>query len=242
MPSIYYPGLAKLQIGDLVQLQDEEFHHLAHVAHRRSKEPLRLNSGQGCLAGAELRRIDTKAATLEITHIEQQPVPAHRYALAFALLKHRRDEQLVEKCTELGVSELFPLCTERSLSKQSASTLARFSKISIAAIKQCDNPWLPKINAFQDLRVALPSIRAAGYTPILCSERQNATWLQQLEPSRIGNPCFLIGPEGGWSEEEFEHLRDIAEITLGPFVTRAETAAIAVCAQWLAAFALSPRN
>lgn len=234
MPSVYFPGLEDLQPEARVRLDGDEFHHLARVAKRRLSEPLLLNSGQGTLARAEVESLQQHHAVLRITEIVVREALRQPFAIAFALLKNRNDELLVEKCTELGASAFFPLITEHSVRQPADNTLARFARISLAAIKQCDNPWLPQLYPAQKIDSVLSSIHEAGYTPILCSERKPHRWLHHLSGEEAGRPCFLIGAEGGWSEAEFKLMEGLTEISLGNLITRAETAAIAVSAQWQA--------
>ncbi|MDY0111571.1 MAG: RsmE family RNA methyltransferase [Candidatus Syntrophosphaera sp.] len=235
MPSIYYPSLSSDQKpGDQIRLVGEEFHHWAYVAHRRIKETVILNSGKGIMAKAEAVKIEPSSALLQITEIIDNPYPNYPFAIAFALLKNRNDELIVEKCTELGVSAFFPLITDFSIRKPSDNTLSRFQKIAIAAIKQCNNPWLPEIFSPQVLNDAIKTIKVQEYNPILCSERKPEQWLFDLSAEEVGKPCFMIGAEGGWSSEEFNLMQDFPDICLAYQITRAETAAIVASAQWLA--------
>lgn len=233
MPSYYVQGLDKLKPGDSVQLEGEEYHHL-RVTKRRSKELLLLNSGSGYLATAELTGKFGKSEVLTILQISAVPPPLHSFSIAFALLRNRNDELLVEKCTELGAAAFFPLITEHSVRQVSANTIQRFAKVSLAAIKQCNNPWLPKIHPALSLAESLREISSQGFTPIVCSEAKPEQWLHHLALDVSCKPCFLIGPEGGWSEDEYRQFGHLQQISLGNLVTRAETAAIAVSAQWQA--------
>ncbi len=233
MPSFYCPELGGLKRGETFILQGSEFHHL-RVAKRRTAEPLRLNSGTGRLATAELLNTSNQGATLQILEITEFPVTLHPFAIALSLLKNRNDELAVEKCTELGAEAFFPLLTEFSVREASVNTASRFDRIALAAIKQCDNPWLPKVFDPLPLARALDGIRDLGYTPVVCSERRPQQWLHHLKLDNGVKPCFLIGPEGGWGKDDFTSLEGLPEVTLGPLITRAETAAIAIAAQWLA--------
>jgi len=237
MPSVYCPVLRQYRSGDLVRLEGSEFHHLAHVARRRILEPVLLNSGDGLLCWAEYESSGSDHALLRLTRAElDQAKPLHAYAIAFALLKNRHDELLVEKCTELGATDFFPLFTEHSVRQPGPGTLARFAKIALAAVKQCDNPWLPRIHAPLRLEHALTTLRERGFQPIVCSENKPQRWLHDLRPEQTGQPCFLIGPEGGFDPAEREairaHPRAVA-VSLGPRILRAETAAIAATAAWM---------
>ncbi len=228
MPSLYVPELEALSAGAEFRLEGEEFHHLAHVAKRRLQAPILLNSGRGTLAWAKVESLNPKFALLSIPSLHKTPFPVRPFAIGFALLKNRHDELLVEKCSELGVSDLFPLITERSVRRSADSN--RFERISLAAIKQCDNPWLPKIHGTLELTQALGAMRNAGYQPILCSERKDGRPLRHFEPDL--KPCFLIGPEGGWSDDEFSLMEPLPRLKLAELITRAETAAITAAAQW----------
>lgn len=228
MPSLYVPQIQELAPGDEFRLEGEEFHHLARVAKRRLQEPILLNSGLGTLAVAKLESLSPRHALLSIQSLEKTPFTSRPFAIGFALLKNRHDELLVEKCSELGVVELFPLVSQRCVRR--SADHKRFERISLAAIKQCDNPWLPKIHPVLELQQALHDIRQAGYQPILCSERKDGRPLREFEPKL--KPCFLIGPEGGWSDDEFSLMEPLPRLKLTELITRAETAAITAAAQW----------
>ncbi len=234
MPSYFFPGLKNLKTGSLVNLEGEEFHHLARVTHRRLREPVWLNSGYGVMALAELRDVGKRSAKLEVIEIKNIPPPQYPYAIALALLRNKRDELVVEKCTELGASAFFPFMSEHSVRQASDNTRQRLEKIALAAIKQCDNPWLPEVEEPLPLESTLQRIIGRGYSPVVCSELGGGTWLHHLEERQLGKPCFLIGPEGGWGEREFELFGEYPRISLGRIITRADTAAISIAAQWLA--------
>ncbi len=230
MPSLY---CSQLKSNDpIICLEGEEFHHLAHVKRIGAGQCVKLNNGKGLIAEGTLRDLTKTNAVIEITAREESSWPESRFAIAFALLKNRHDELLVEKCTELGAKAFFPLLTEFSVRNPSANTLSRFQRIALAAIKQCDNPWLPQIKAALPLDTALDSMLESGWTPVLCSERKPEARLNDL--AKIQNPCFIIGPEGGFSDAEFSFFtsREVAQISICTLITRAETAAIAIAAQF----------
>lgn len=238
MPSLYYPELndAYRRSEGKLQIIAEEYHHLVRVRHARVGEVVKLNSGAGVMAQARITEIKKQHAILEVLDYQEQPPFIAPYAIAFALLKNRHDELLVEKCTELGVGEFFPFSTEFSVRKAGSGTMDRFRKIALAAIKQCDNPYLPKVHEPLNLESAIEEMSQLGYHPVLCSERRPDAWLASLRMASDAKPCFIIGPEGGFSASEFALLEGmgVAEISLGTLVTRAETAGIVAAAQWLA--------
>ncbi len=238
MPSQYYPALPQCyhtKAEELI-LEGEEFHHLARVLHHKPGDVVKLNSGSGLLALAEITAISKNSARMQILEYRQaKPFPAP-FAIAFSLLKNRRDEEIVEKCTELGATRFFPFTADYTVRKPVENTLLRFRNIALAAIKQCDNPVLPIMHPVADLRDTLQVIRAEALTPVLCSERRPDVWINDLASGQLCGPCFIIGPEGGFSREEFAFFtaEALVELSLGYLITRADTAAVSIAAQWLA--------
>lgn len=234
MPSIYYPDLRPKQ--KLLTLSGEEFHHMVRVARTRVGDSVKLNSGSGLMATARVLEIGKKEARLEVLEtLEQSSFPSP-FAIAFSLLKNKHDELLVEKCTELGAGHFFPLVGDFTVRKGNTESQGRLERIALAAIKQCDNPILPTLEKQRDLANGLKRVRELGYMPVLCSELRPDMWISDIELTEDTRPCFFIGPEGGWSEAELKLFQEegITQISIGHLITRAETAAITVAAQWLA--------
>jgi len=229
MPSFYCPELN--EHSDRIVLEGEEFHHLAHVLRHQSGDTVKLNSGKGWFATGTIQFIGKSQALIQPGDITFTPQSLHPYALAFSLLRSKNDEWLVEKLTELGVSELFPLQTEHSVRNPSANTSDRFRKTALSAIKQCDNPFLPPIHAILALEHAIPAILARGYQLAVASEQRPDAWLDSLKQEKP--LCYFIGPEGGFSQQEFNLLAEagVTEICLSHHILRAETAAIALASQ-----------
>ncbi len=232
MPSIYAPDLSEDK--NIITIKGEEFHHLINVKRIKSRETVKLNSGAGLIAEGKLTEVTKDYAVIEITKREKFPFPERPFAIAFALLKNRNDELVIEKCTELGVTAFYPLLTDYSVRAPSKNTVSRFERLALSAIKQCDNPWLPRISEPLPLKEAVKKLSAEDWKPVLCSEQRPAQRISDL-PNNL-KPCFIIGPEGGFSEEEFSFFadQDIPSISLCNLITRAETAAIAAAAQFAA--------
>lgn len=232
MPSYYTPELVP-SIGNYT-LSGEEFHHLSHVKRIATGDVVKLNNGKGLLAEGKILQIGKHSASIEILNMVEHTEPQSNFAIAFALLKNKHDELIVEKCTELGAMVFFPLVTEYGVRTPSTNTIQRFQRISLAAIKQCDNPFLPQIAESMELNTALDNISESGWQPLVCSERRPDLYLSNLQLDKP--PCFVIGPEGGWKDNEFALFTSLKllEISISPLILRAETAAIAVAAQYVA--------
>jgi len=230
MPSHYLPTLN----GNSTQvvLTGPEHHHVSIVLRQRVGDQVNLNSGNGWYGYGRLIAIDKMKSVIDIDDVHYYPPAVTQYAVAFTLLRNKHDELLTEKLTELGVKELFPMTTKFSVRNPSGSTNKRFQQAALAAIKQCDNPHLPWVHEVQPLFDALLKVIKLGYKPVIASENRPDFWLDNLPTNQ--NYCFFIGPEGGFNEEEFNLLRghNAIEICLSPLVLRAETAAIAIAAQF----------
>ncbi|HOH47462.1 MAG TPA: RsmE family RNA methyltransferase [Candidatus Cloacimonadota bacterium] len=221
------------QPGDQVKLQGAEHHHLAMVTRHKPGDKIKLNNTKGWLGLGSILQISRSETIIRID--EALPAPQMpQYALAFSLLKSQNDELVIEKGTELGVCEFFPFVSRYTVRRAGEAALARFHKLALASVKQCDNPRIPVINKVQDFAECLESIRLEGYTPIICSESRPDLWLSDVALEGV-KPCFVVGPEGGWSPEEYELFEsfNLTQICLGSLVTRAETASIAIAAQYL---------
>ena len=228
MPSIYHP-----QLNEEHCITGQEYHHLSRVLRTKPGDVILLNDGQGSLAKAVIKNIDKKCAHFELLEAAIYHEPTSRYAIAFSLLKNKHDELIVEKCTELGCREFYPFISAYSVRK--GEDISRFERIALSAIKQCDNPWLPHVNPVYTLKKSIKQAKEQGYTPVFCSEFRPDTWLNDLKLPANAKPCFFIGPEGGFGAEELAYLEQekIDQITISRLILRAETAAIAIAAQYV---------
>jgi len=160
--------------------------------------------------------------------------------LLLAIFKFDRMEWAIEKATELGVSAIVPILarrTEKHLAQAAAKRVERWRRITHEAAKQSRRADLPTVED----PVALPA-RLQQQTPaqhILLSEEEHSIALREsittaLDAAGPELPAFefAIGPEGGWTPEEFALFQQHQwqAVSLGPRILRAETAAIATLA------------
>jgi 16S rRNA (uracil1498-N3)-methyltransferase len=182
-----------------------------------------------------------------------QPVEreaARQVHLAVGMPANDRMDWLVEKATELGVTSIQPLMSERSVLKLSGERaekkVAHWQSVAIAACEQCGGNRVPVIHDVMGLAAwakARALSQATGHTPtsqsLLLSLRPGTQGLRAAVSSSSGNAggaiTFLSGPEGGLSaaEEDLALACGFAPVTLGPRVLRAETAALTALAALL---------
>lgn len=160
--------------------------------------------------------------------------PARQIHLAVGMPANDRMDWLIEKATELGVTSIQPLMTERSVLKLSGERaekkIAHWQSVAISACEQCGGNLVPVIHPMQSLTQWLktPAAGQADHQRLLLSLRAGSTPVARL-PAQAGPAWFLSGPEGGLSqaEEELAIVAGFAPASLGPRVLRAETAALA---------------
>ena len=221
-------------------LSPEESHHAIHVLRLHSGDSAALFDGRGTEARVRLTSDDPDRVTFETLSTAKTPRPACRIRFGQALIKPAGMELLLQKLTELGVSEIWPIASERSVSKPDGEKRisARWQAIALAACKQSGQNWLPKIAeaAPLDTFLAAPD-PAPPIGRIIGSLQPEARPLSTLvneakNQGVISAVDVLIGPEGDFSPAEIGRARaaGFRPASLGPLVLRSETASIFVAA------------
>lgn len=194
---------------------------------------------------AEIERATKSLVSFRIREQLEMPAPSVHISLLPALIKFERFEWLIEKATELGVSEIRPVeavRSERGLAEAARKRLARWEKIALEASQQARRVHLPRIEP--PFRLA-KSLQIDANVRLLLDENISARPILDCLPrerSANGRVALLAGPEGGWTEEERDQAiaAGWTACSLGETILRAETAAIAGLAVVRAAWAQSP--
>ncbi len=241
MPCFFAPNM---NINDdLILISGSEHHHICHVFRRKEGDEIILSNGKGLLAEGIIDSIKKKELTVSVNKMVTMQKSQPQIAIAFPLLKNKHDNMIIEKLTELGVKDFFPIIIERTVRKPSVNTIEKFKKVAIAAMKQCDNAFLPQIHEVRSISELIEKMEK--YVPVAALEMGKHQTLNEiaanLEKKSI---CIIIGPEGGFDEKEIEYLqnRNVATFTLGNHILRAETAAIASVSQLAGYFLQNDRE
>ncbi len=211
-----------LYAGAEVPATGEQAHYLAHVMRRGVGDGVRLFNGRDGEVQAEIAALRKDRATLRVGGQLRPQTGGPELTLVFSALKRDANDLVIEKATELGVTRLCPVFTERT--NTSRLNLDRFAAIAREAAEQCERLSVPAIDQPQrlwDLLARWP----AGQVLSAAIERAAAP------PPRAtgGAAALLVGPEGGFTQAELDALRRlpfVEPIGLGPLILRAETAAI----------------
>jgi 16S rRNA (uracil1498-N3)-methyltransferase len=227
---------APLKAGRTIELSRAQANYLRNVLRLRDGAPVLVFNGRDGEWRTNIRS-DRKSAVLEIVEQTRPQTAAGDLEYLFAPLKQARLDYMVQKAVEMGVSRLVPLLTQHAQTRR--VNLERMRANAIEAAEQCGILNLPEIAEPMRLDDLI-----AGWTPdrllVFCDEdAESADPVAALSPAPsdgLVGPMpvsLLIGPEGGFSQEEREALRELPNVirlALGPRILRADTAAVAALA------------
>ena len=208
--------------------------HLRDSLRLELGEQILVCDGQGTRYLMELTRVTKQELAGRILSTSQEPphtVP--RLTLGQAVLKGEKMDWVIQKATELGVSEIIPLQSRHTIvqlrPERLDAQLARWQRIALEAAQQSEQWHVPVIARPQSLADCLAHSPAPGLS-LMLTERLEGQSLRTipLPAGNEGSVVALIGPEGGWAKEEVAQAKQSGckLITLGPHILRAETAAI----------------
>lgn len=214
-----------LQLNKQVVLSDNAYHYLAHVMRSTVGDKVLLFNGKDGEFSAGIEKISKKEMSLRL--IEQTRKQSEEKLsdvwLCFAPVKKDKMDFIVQKATELGVSVLQPVITHRTVVGH--INAAKMYLQAIEAAEQCERLSVPLVNEPVSLDKLIESWDK-GRTLYFLNERGQGNNLKKGE-----KVAYLVGPEGGFDEQEIEKLSLSAHsIHLGRRILRAETACICVLA------------
>ena len=214
----------------------EESHHAVDVLRLRSGDSAAIFDGKGTEARVRLTQVSADEVSYETLSTARTPPPSCRIRFGQALIKPVGMDLLIQKLTELGVSEIWPIASERSVSKPSGEKRIshRWESIALSACKQSGQNWLPKIHEVGPLDNFLSAPNPAPPAGrIIGSLQPEAKPLPALLAAarQAGKPPaldLLIGPEGDFTPAEIGRARSAGfqPASLGPLVLRSETASL----------------
>lgn len=230
---LYFPG--KLSLKSPIKLENKQVHYLINVMRKKIDDSILVfNSVNGEFL-AKISEIYKNTIIIDIIKKVRDVKIENDIWLLFAPVKKSPTEYIVQKATELGVSKIIPIITERTITKN--LNLNRMQDIAIESSEQCDRITIPEICAvkkLKDLILNWDNDRIIFF----CDEtiRNNDVVkkdFQNLSTKSFG--AILVGPEGGFSANETNYLREkkfIRPIDLGPRILRSDTAVIAALSLW----------
>lgn len=232
----------ELVVGGVLDLPPGVAQHAIRVLRLAPGDALVLFNGDGRDYAARVTAIGRQSASVRIESAAPNRCETRLpITLVQALARGERMDLILQKATELGVSAILPVASERSEVKldaeRAARRIAHWRQVIVSACEQCGASRLPELAQPQALAQALAALApaAAGESRLCLHPDAELRLSDIVDPSAL---CIAVGPEGGFSERDLA-LLDVAgfrRLALGPRILRTETAGPAMIAALHARF------
>lgn len=229
-----------LTLESEIELNEENSHYISQVLRMRAGEEVTVVDGNGLELLCEVSEISKKQVILKINEKRENATePPYEITLFQCVSKGERMDLTVQKCTELGVSRIVPVLSERCIvkmnAKDSKGKIDRWQKISLEAARQSGRGIVPKVEDPLSLEKAYEDIENYDLTLFPWEDETGKGLKSALQSFRGKKIAIFVGPEGGFSKEEADNAVKCGavRVTLGPRILRTETAGAAVLAMIL---------
>ena len=217
--------------GGLCRIRGEDYRHLVTVRRAKPGDLISLRDETGAALTARIREITDSFIELAIQN-RRDAVSGHpEIILCASMLKGRNFDLVIEKAVEIGVSEIIPVVSERTIPHPAdeAAKLARWNRKAGEAAKQSLRDRIPPVEKIHTFRGVVAGF--TGGTRIIAHPGAAISMKDYLSGRSAGPAYLLIGPEGGFSGGEIELARDAGwtPLNFGYTHMRAETAALVLC-------------
>ncbi len=219
-------------------LSKEESHHLIRVYRKKIGDQIFLINGKGKEFLGKITNIiinPKKELQVEVELLEilrEEPPPPFRCLTFIPILKGNKTEFLIEKGTELGITDFVIYESAFTIPKITSSKIIRYQEKIISALKQSGRLYSPSLEVTNNLIQTLKAISKNFSLKFLASPQGELSWKELLEKIKTQPKEILLlsGPEGGLSPEEEKKLLEegFIKISLSPYVLRAETASFSM--------------
>jgi len=214
--------------GNNVIIAGNDYRHIVKVLRFSVNDKIILFDVKGLEYDCVIKEILKKELTLEI--INQYTINREsdlNIILFQAITKGDKMDLIVQKATELGVNSIYPVATERS-EVRNTNKISRWQKIADESIKQCGRTKSPSVNTEIKFNEVFDIPKSD--LNLIFYENEKSLKIKNLKNNKnINSVSILIGPEGGFSENEVRlaENNDFKSIGVGPRILRSETASIA---------------
>lgn len=220
--------------GNVCTIEGDDVKHIYKVLRLKEGDKVNINNCNGIEYFGEILEVNKKEVKVNlIEKVElnnESPLEVHLFQ---GLPKAAKMDLIAQKCTELGISQITPIITERVVVKGNETSefkkVDRWNRIALEACKQSKRSIIPSINQpieFEELMEVIKEFDLV-VVPYENQENQGMRYVKkQVEGKEINRVAIIIGPEGGFEESEIEELKGAGSyiITLGPRILRTETA------------------
>lgn len=208
-------------------LDEANSKHAIQVLRMAIGEPLHLTDGKGHLITGVIADNNKRHCVVDISALKVFPKPSRRVSICLSLLKNAsRFEWFLEKATEIGISAIYPIISERT--ERTHYRMDRLQGILVSALLQSQQVWLPELKE----PVKLENLKVGEWENslklIAHCEEGSRNLISHIPVSTFSHSCILIGPEGDFTPAEIENMKakGFQPVSLGENRLRSETAAI----------------
>ena len=217
----------KLNLGLDLVLEKEDTHYLKNVMRLREGDYVFLfNSKDGEFKG-EIISSDKKNTKIKLISKIENINKEGKISLIFSLIKSSKLDYLIQKCTEVGVKNFFPIISEKSIAKN--LNIERIEKIIKESCEQSNQLYLPVVHTVEKLDKKLKSLDKNSIVFFADINSANKKIDEVIKNNKNYEFYLLIGPEGDFSLKERDLLKSMENcipISLGQNILRSETAAV----------------
>ena len=220
---------AKSKINDIFSLYEQDLHHIKNVMRNKIDDEIEVIY-ENIVYICRIKNIDPLSLEIIKTINEDRDLNIE-LSIAISLVNEQKMDLILQKLTELGVTNIIPIKTERSIvrldDKKESKKIQRWQTICKEACEQSKRTKLPKVENIMSLS-ELSNVETN--LKLICSLNDKTKPLREYLNDNIESIIFVIGPEGGFTEKEETFLidRGYLPVSLGKRVMRVETATIYV--------------
>lgn len=225
-------------IGKKAIIEGDDVKHIYKVLRLQVGDKIIINNSQGQEYLGSISDINKSSVTVDLLEtVEHNAESNIQIDLYQGLPKSSKMDYIVQKATEIGVNSIIPIITERVVVKNEISEFKktdRWKRIALEACKQCKRTLIPEVKGpmiFGDLIKNLKEYDLI-VVPYENKEHYGIKKMCKNIKNEIKTVAIIIGPEGGFEEEEIKSMEAIGAhiVTLGPRILRTETAGIVTAA------------
>lgn len=221
--------------GNNCTIEGEDVKHIYKVLRLIEGDKISINDGEGNEYLGEIKEVSKKEVIVELLEKmelnNESNLKVHLYQ---GMPKSTKMDLIVQKCTELGISGVTPIITERVVVKSEISEFRkvdRWNRIALEACKQSKRSLIPTINTPIEYEELLSTLKNFDLVivPYENQEGQGIRYVaNEVRNREIKSVAIIIGPEGGFEEREIQEFKQLGAfvVTLGPRILRTETAGL----------------
>ena len=231
MPRFYAP---KENVnGNIIKIDGQEARHILNVMRLKEEDKVVVFDGTGSEYVGFIKEAKPKSLVVEVVTTRKPKLNVlPKITLAQSVPKKEKMDYIVEKATELGVSSIIPITSERTVvkldEKKKANKEARWKKIAVEAAKQCGRADVPEIKSTQKFYNAIDSVNDFDLALMATIADETIDFKDAILDFEAGKIIVFIGPEGDFTPEEIEMARDTncKFVSFGKMVLKSDTAAL----------------